>query len=185
MYSEQDMKDFFQNVVDQVATLSTQASKVQGLEQRIIELSDRLNRLEQDNRDLQRGLQEANAKADETQNMLNATQNSLDNERAVTAALRQTIIERDAGVQSLEQSFRNEQDAHKITISERDDARHKVNELEEEVQRHISHVNELVADRDTWRSKAYEAEKENSELKRQLGQIQSVLNPLRVVSDVA
>jgi chromosome segregation ATPase len=186
MYSEQEMKEFFQNIVDQVATLSTQANKVEGLEMRIATMVDRLNQLEEDNRGLQRGLQEANAKVNEVQGMLSSTQVSLDNERAVSQSLRETIVQRDAGVQQLESSFRQEQDAHKITTSERDDARTKVNELQEEVERVHSNYNNLSTERDEWRTKAYEAERENSQLKQQLDKINSVLNPLRVVSqDVA
>lgn len=186
MYSEHDMKEFFQNIVDQVATLSTQASKVQGLEQRIIELSQRFDELVETNRQLNVQLNETASKLNETQNMLSTTQSMLEAERAVTQALRETIIQRDAGVVQLEQSFRQEQDAHKITTSERDDARHKVQELEHELETHKTWLVETQVDRDHWRGKTSELESENAKLRQQLEKINSVLNPLRVVSaDVA
>ena len=186
MYSEQEMKEFFQNIVDQVATLSTQAGKVEGLEQRLATMTDRLNQLEQANYQLQVQLREATDTVQEVKTELEHNKQSLDNEKAVTAALRQTIVERDAGVQALESSFRQEQDAHKITTSERDDARQKITELEGEVQRNNQYINDLTQDRDGWRSKANETEREVNQLKSQLEKINSVLNPLRVVSsDVA
>jgi chromosome segregation ATPase len=184
--SENDMKEFFQNVIDSVAQLSTQASRVEGLVEQVARLSERLNALEQENHSLRSQIADANNTVERMSSEMAHTHGQLDNERAVTQALRQTIIERDAGVQSLEQSFRNEQDTHKITTSERDDARQKANELENEVQRLKQSYNDLSTDRDTWRSLATDHEREVNQLKRQLEQINSVLNPLRVVSsDVA
>jgi chromosome segregation ATPase len=183
---ESEMKEFFQRVIDSVAELSTQAAKVEGLTDQVRELTERVNQFELDNRTLMSQVNEANRKAEEFQAQLNGTQSSLDNERAVTAALRQTIVERDAGVQSLEQSFRNEQDAHKITTSERDDARQRVRELEQSLESSKQSYDDVFHDRDNWRQKFWEAEKEAANVKQQLDKIQSVLNPLRVVSqDVA
>jgi archaellum component FlaC len=135
MYSENDMKEFFQNVIDQVATLSTQASKVEGLEQRVQDMYNRLNELEQTNRELQEKLAQANATLDRVHNELDGTRREFDNERAVTQSLRETIVQGDQRVVSVEQSFRQEQEAHRITISERDDARQKASEQEDSLAR--------------------------------------------------
>jgi chromosome segregation ATPase len=184
--SENEMREFFQRLIDSVAELSTQASKVDGLEQRLTELSERMTNLEIENRNLSYALQDAQNKVNEVQANLTQTQVSLDNEKAVTQSLRETIIQRDAGVQKLEQDFRLEQDSHKITTSERDDARQKITELEQSLAASKQSYDEVFADRDQWRQKFWDMEKETAEVKQRLGQIQSVLNPLRVVSsDVA
>jgi chromosome segregation ATPase len=183
---ESEMKEFFQRVIDSVAELSSQAARVEGLVQQVQELTSRVNQFELDNRTLMSQVNEANYKVQETQGQLAATQSHLDQEKAVTQALRDTITQRDAGVVQLEQSFRNEQDFRKIAESERDDARARVAELERDLQGANQYGNDMATDRDQWRSKASELEATNASLKQQIGQIQSVLNPLRIVSgDVA
>jgi chromosome segregation ATPase len=179
---ESEMKEFFQRVIDSVAELSSQAARVEGLVQQVQQLTERINQFELDNRTLMSQVNNANDRLNETTNALNQTQSYLDQEKAVTAALRDTITQRDAGVVALEQSFRNEQDAHKLTTSERDDARTKIGELERENQDTHNQLNDLYTDRDSWRTKAIDLEATNANLKQQIGQIQSVLNPLRVVS---
>lgn len=184
--TETEMKEFFQRMIDTVAELSTQANRVEGLVQQIDSLSQRLNNLENDNRNLSNQISDANNTVLRMESDLTSTRNQLNNEQAVTQALRQTILERDAGVVALENSFRQEQDAHKITISERDDARRKVEELNTEIEHLRGRVNDLTNDRDTWRNLATDHEREVNQVKQQLEQIHKVLNPLRVVSsDVA
>jgi chromosome segregation ATPase len=180
------MKEFFQRLIDSVAELSTQASKVDGLSNQVNSLNDRLNQLEQANRELNQRVVEAETISANMQRELENTNRNLESEKAVSQSLRETIIQRDAGVQTLEANFRQEQDAHKITTSERDDARLRVNELESEVERHNRHINDLSTDRDTWRSLATDHERELNQVKQQLEKVNSILNPLRVVSsDVA
>lgn len=180
--SETEMREFFQRLIDTVADLSTQASKVEGLERHINELTERLNQLEHNNRELNAQVSETASKLNETQNMLQTTQSMLEAERAVTNSLRETIIQRDAGVVQLENSFRQEQDAHKITVSERDDARRKVQELEFDVERFRTMWNEATEATGQWRDKTNELENENAKLNQQLEKIHSVLNPMRLVS---
>lgn len=183
---ESEMREFFQRVIDSVAELSTQANRVEGLTQQVNDLTKRVDEVCETNRQLNVQLNEACGKLMEVQNMLSTTQSMLESERAVTAALRETIIQRDAGVVQLEQSFRQEQDAHKLTISERDDARRLAQELSHELDTHKTWLVDTQRDRDDWRSKASELESTNAQLKQQLEKINSVLNPLRVVSaDVA
>jgi chromosome segregation ATPase len=179
---ESEMKEFFQRVIDSVAELSTQANRVEGLVEQVQRLTERLNDLEQRNHDLAAQISDANSTVARMETEIVSTRNQLDNEKAVTQALRQTIVERDSGVQSLEQSFRNEQDAHKLTTGERDDARTKISELERELQDTHNSLNELYVNRDEWRAKALESEGQNVSLKQQLDKINSVLNPLRIIS---
>jgi chromosome segregation ATPase len=185
MLSEQEMKDFFQRIIDQVATLSTQAARVEGLIEHVNRLTERLESLENDNSNLRNEVRAATDKANTIEGMLVNTQNMLDNERAVTVALRETIVQRDAGVVQLEQSFRSEQDAHKITVSERDDARRKVEELQTEVEHFRGKSEDLARERDEWRNKVSELESTNASLKQQLDKIKAVVSPLYAVQDVA
>jgi len=182
MYSEQDMKEFFQNVVDQVATLSTQASKVQGLEQRIIELSQRFDELQQRNRDLESELVNTRSQVSQLEVQVSSTNQSLENERAVTASLRETIVQRDAGVHMLEQSFRSEQDAHKITTSERDDARRHATELGEQANSFRNELEDTRRERTEWKDKYVQSQAEVNDLKQKLDRVNSILNPLRAIS---
>jgi chromosome segregation ATPase len=184
--SENEMREFFQRLIDSVAELSTQASKVEGLSQQVQQLSERLNNLEQENHSLRSQVSDANNTVQRLEHEMAITHGNLESEKAVTQSLRETIIQRDAGVQSLEQSFRTEQDAHKITTSERDDARLKVTELEGMLNQSYDNVRNLTEDRNTWRNLATDHERELSQVKAQLEKINSLLNPLRVVSsDVA
>jgi chromosome segregation ATPase len=182
MYSEQQMKEFFQNIVDQVATLSTQAEKVQGLEQRILNMSDRLRELEEQNRQTVQELHDTQSALSRVQRDLEVTQQDLHSERAVIASLRETIVQRDAGVQNLEQGLRSEQDAHKITTSERDDARRRGEELTEQVNSFRTQLEHAKEVSQGWQERAYKAEAEAAEYKQQLDKINSLINPLRVVS---
>jgi chromosome segregation ATPase len=182
MYSEQEMKDFFQNVVDQVATLSTQASKVDGLEQRIIVMSERLHNLEQANAQLQHDLVQSNNVIRETQTRLEASQRDFDNERAVTASLRDVITGRDNKVQELEQHNQVERDAHKVTLSERDDARRRGEELETQVNSFRVSLEDTIKERDEWKEKCLRAEAEVTDLKQKLDRVSAILSPLRAIS---
>lgn len=184
--SETEMKEFFQRLIDSVAELSTQASKVEGLQQAVQNLTERLNNLEQENYSLKSQISDANNTVVRLEHEMAVTNGHLENEKAVTQSLRETIVARDAGVQSLEQSFRQEQDTHKITTSERDDARTKIVELEGSLNQAYDNIRNLTEDRNTWRNLATDHERELGQVKEQLGKIQALLNPLRVVSsDVA
>jgi len=183
--TETEMREFFQRLIDTVAELSTQANRVEGLVQQVQGLNERLTHFEQTNRELSAHANEVAYKLSEVQDFLSTTQGMLESEKAVTQSLRETIIQRDAGVVQLENAFRQEVDAHKITTSERDDARQKIQELSHELDVTKAHLSDTQVDRDHWRSKTSELESTNAKLQQQLEKIQSVLNPLRVVSEVA
>src|SRR6267378_5389997 len=106
---ESEMREFFQRIIDSVAELSTQANRVEGLAQQVQDLTERLGRLEQENHSLHNQIADANNTVARMDNELQVTRSHLDAEKAVTAALRETIIQRDEGVVQLEQSFRQEQ----------------------------------------------------------------------------
>lgn len=177
MPTEQEMKEFFQSVIDNVATLSTQASRVEGLERQINELCDRVRNLEADNQSLRYELSQANSRNADVQDMLQRTQETLDTERNVIQGLRDTLIQRDTHVQTLQHDCDDEKQAHRITMSERDDARTKIGELETSVSSFREHVASLSSERDHYREESQRLEKENVELRQRLDRINSVLNP--------
>ena len=183
--NEDTMKQFFQQVVDHVAQLSTQAQRVEGLEQRINELSDRLRQVEDENRNLRHELSQANSRNADVQDMLQRTQESLDSERNVIGGLRDTLIQRDSKVQEVENTLASERDAHRITTSERDDARVKIEELDREVNHFRETTASLSSERDHFREEANRLEKENVELRQRLDRINSVLNPHPSIHAVA
>ena len=177
MYTESDMKVFFQNIIDQVSTLSTQAARVEGLEQRINELSESIQRLRDDNRSLEASLAQAHDKVNALGRDLEQTTQELSNERAVTQNLREVLVSRDSKVQELEHNNQVERDAHKVTLSERDDARRRGEELDREVQSFREKLEHTEADLQGWRDRAYKAEAEAADYKQQLDKINSLLNP--------
>jgi chromosome segregation ATPase len=185
MPTEIEMKEFFQSVVDQVATLSTQAARVEGLEQRINELSERMRSLDEQNAQLQRDLSQSNNTIHELEHKLEGVTQAFDNERAVTANLREVLVSRDSKVQELEQNNQTERDAHKVTLSERDDARQRGDELEQQVSSFRTELEATRKERDDWRMRCHEHETEINDLKSKLDRVNAVLNPLRAISEVA
>jgi chromosome segregation ATPase len=185
--TEFEMKEFFQRVVDEVATLSTQASKVEGLQEQVNSLTDRLNALEQENRRLQDQAIDASNIVARMEAEITSTRSALESEHGVVSALRETLVQRDAGVVELQNQLSTERDAHKITTSERDDARQKVIEVQRDLDGTSQRLHDVTTDRDEWRSKANELERQAHDLRSQLDRINSVLNPLRAVpsADVA
>lgn len=182
MYTEQEMKDFFQNIIDQVSTLSTQASRVDGLEQRVRELTQRLDELSTTNYNLQHEVAEVNRRLVSTEDQLNSTRRDYENEMAVTRNLRDVITGRDSKVQEVETNLETERQAHRVTLSERDDARHHAVELDEQVTSFRTNYHQANERANEWERKAHEFERQAADYKQQLDKIQSLLNPLRVVS---
>jgi len=177
MPTEQEMKEFFQSVIDNVATLSTQANRVEGLERQVNELYERIRGLEADNQSLRQELNQANSRGAEVQDMLQRTQESLDAERNVTQGLRDTLIQRDSKVQATEHERDDERQAHRITTSERDDARQKISELDSQVSNLRESFASVSSERDHFRDEASKLERENVELRQRIDRINSVLNP--------
>jgi predicted RNase H-like nuclease (RuvC/YqgF family) len=102
MFTEQQIKEFFQQVIDRV-TAEMNA------------LNERIQALENDNRQLRDKLADANT-ANEHVN-----------------ALRQAIVERDSRVTSLEAELRSEANGHKITVAQYDKWKQQVGEYVKQV----------------------------------------------------
>jgi chromosome segregation ATPase len=187
MPTEHEMKEFFQTVVDQVATLSSQAARVEGLEQRVDQLVQQVNELSSQNQQLRQDLDQAHGEISSVKGKLTDAQHILDNERAVINGLRDTLVGRDSKVQELEANNQNERDAHRITLSERDDARRVVQEQEGQLNSFRSELETTRRERDTWETQARAHENAANVLKQQLDKISAVITPLRVVQsqDVA
>lgn len=180
------MREFFQRVVDQVATLSTQASRVEGLEQRINELADRLRAVEEENNRLRNDLRSAESLMNETQNKLDATRRDYENEMAVSHGLRETIVGRDSRVSELNDNLETERNAHSTTLRERDEARNEVGDLRALVQSLREQLANTNASRSEWEDRAYKAEAHVREITSKLEKIMGVLQPVNVPSqDVA
>ena len=70
-------------------------------------------------------------------------------------------------------------------MSERDDARQRMAELQQSLEASKQSYDDVFHDRDNWRQKFWEVEKEAANLKQQLNKIQSVFNPVVISNDVA
>jgi chromosome segregation ATPase len=187
MLSETEMKEFFQRVVDEVAQLSTQASRVEGLEAQLRGLYERVDALEQANANLTRELGEAHSTIVRMETEIVSATSRYEAERNAVSALRETLIQRDTRVQELESNLSTERDAHKITLAERDDARTKVGELEQSLAGVNETLSQVTTSRNDWQSKCSELEKETADLRQRLDRVQAILNPIRAVpsADVA
>jgi chromosome segregation ATPase len=183
MITEQEMREFFQKMIDTVAQLSTQAQKVEGLEQRVINISDRLSEVERENVHLRNQLGEANSKIADTEHKLEGVTRDFDNERAVTVRLQETIVSRDSKVTELEVNLNTERDAHRVTLRERDEARNEVGDLRALVQSLREQLATLNSERDHLRAENEGYQRTISEQQTRLDRIMSVLQP--VSRDVA
>lgn len=184
MLQEREMREFFQRVVDQVATLSTQASRVEGLEQRINELADRLRAVEEENNRLRNDLRTAETLMAETQDKLDATRRDYENEIAVTQGLRETIVSRDSRVSELNFNLDEERQAHSITLRERDEARNEAGDLRALVQSlrdQLTHAHDVS---NGHRERADRSEQFGREIEAKLKQIMTVLQPQVPSQDV-
>jgi chromosome segregation ATPase len=177
MLQEIEMREFFQKVIDNVAELSTQAHRVEGLEQRINELSDRLRAVEQDNDRLRNELIQTQNFASETEDKLNATRRDYDSEMGVSRGLRETIIERDSRVTYLSEELAQERESHTATQRERDEAKGQVGDLQALVQSLRDQLSHTAEVRDGWQQRAERAEQEVSTLQAKLERVMRVLSP--------
>lgn len=182
MPTEHEMKEFFQSVIDNVATLSSQAARVEGLEQRINELSESIQRLRDDNRNLETSLAQAHDKVNALGRDLEHTTQELSNERAVTQNLREVLISRDTKVEELNHNVEAERTAHRITLNERDDARRRGDELDAQVSSFREQVASVSSERDHWKAEASRFEGEVNDLRQKLTRVQSILAPLQAIS---
>lgn len=180
--TETQVKEYLQQAIDYVAQVSTQASRVEGLEQRVNELTQRLNDLQTQNYDLQNQVTSANNSNQVMQQELDSVRQSLDNERAVTQSLRDTIVGRDTKVAEVEHNLSTERDAHRLTVSERDDARRRGDELDQQVSSFRTQLENTSRERDEWRQNCITAQAEVTDLKQKLDRVQSILSPLRAIS---
>jgi chromosome segregation ATPase len=183
--SEATMKEFFQSVVDKVAELSTQASKVEMLEQRINALNERVSGLEQENTQLRSDLNNATGTVHELNRQLSEVHARFDDERAVTAGLRETIVSRDSRVTELADNLSQEQIAHATTLRERDEAKAEVNDLQRYVADLKSQVTAATERADHWFQVANEHERTAKELQTKLSRIQSMFDGSASVASVA
>jgi chromosome segregation ATPase len=177
MLQENEMREFFQRVIDNVAELSTQAHRVEGLEQRINELSDRLRAVEEENYNLRTQLNDAVNQQRETSEKLDATRRDYDSEMSVSRGLRETIIERDYRVANLTEELAQERDSHTATQRERDEAKGQVGDLQALVQSLRDQLAASAERENTFQTRAVDAEHRVTELQAKLDRVMRVLNP--------
>ena len=186
MVSEAEMKEFFQRVVDQVAMLSTQAAQVETLRQQVSDLHNRVNEVEQRNNELNALLTESRETVTRLEEQVRSYDTALQAEREHVVALRDVNVARDARVTELETNLAAERDAHRISLSERDDARQVITEHADRLRVACDELERTTIDRNTWRNKAIDLEGENASLRQKYDRIMAVLNPPQpVVADVA
>ena len=185
MLQETEMREFFQKVVDTVAGLSTQAAKVEGLEQRINELADRLRAVEEENSNLRNQLTTAHGLINETQDKLNATRRDYESEMAVSHGLRETIVSRDSRVTELSSNLESEQQGHAVTIRERDEARGEVGDLKALVQSLRDNLARETTERSDWQAKYEESQRVVTDQAAKLDRVYRILNPSQDLHVVA
>jgi chromosome segregation ATPase len=173
--NEANMKEFFQSVVDRVATLSTQAAKVEQLEQRVNDLYNRISQLESENTELRRVLNAAQSSLQETQSTLMQTQSSLDAERNTSQALRDTIVSRDSRVSELVKVVDDTNQALHNTTHERDVANNELNDVRAYNDSLKDQLNTARETADHWQRTAGDFERKVQELEQRLAKIRGVI----------
>jgi chromosome segregation ATPase len=183
--NEATMREFFQSLIDKVAVLSTQADRVNYLEQQIQNLTAKVVELEGQNAELRRDLSGTVGHVNELQEKLNATQNALDSERSVSHGLRETIVSRDTKVNELSTDLNHTNEHVEVVTRERDEARNEAGDLRALVDTVRSSLRDTSEDRDRWRNEAQRLEGVVSDLQTRLDRVNSILNPPRPVEPVS
>jgi chromosome segregation ATPase len=178
--TETTMREFFQGVVDHVATLSTQAQRVGELEQRVNELTQRINDLEGHNYQLRQEAEAANAIAAQAKAEAETHRNAAMASNEHVNALQSTIVAADHRVADLTSQLVSEQDGHKITKGDLSDARQAAQEWERQyvvTQQELDHTRDV---RDGYQKQAQDAEARATELQAKLDRLSSILNPMSI-----
>jgi chromosome segregation ATPase len=184
--NEVTMKEFFQGVVDKVAELSTQAGKVEALEQRVNDLYSRITDLEQQNAGLRADLNGATNTIQELNGKLEASETALSHERSVSQGLREAITSRDSSVVELQRQLDDTNRSLHGAVNERDAARNEVSDLKAMVESVRESLNKTTEDRDHWQNEARRLQDIVNDLEVKLSRINSILSPPHpVVASVA
>jgi len=182
--NEVTMKEFFQSVVDKVAELSTQAGKVEALEQRVNDLYNRITELQEQNNGLRADLNGATQTINDLNGKLEASESALSHERSVSQGLREAITSRDSSVVELQRQLDDTSHQHSTAVNERDAARNEVGDLKAMVESVRESLSRTTEDRDRWQSEAHRLQDTVNDLQTRLDRITSILSPPRSV-DVA
>ena len=180
MLTETEMRDFFNRVVDQVNQLTGTAAQVEGLTQQVNALTQRIAELESQNGQLYAKLAEVDS------DLAKARDEAHSHEAAAVAAnehvnsLRETIVQADHRVADLSTSLKNEEDSHRITKADLEDARRAVAEWEANYNKTKDELYITTTSRNEWQSRADEYVREISELKAKLDKIQAALSPASI-----
>lgn len=176
------MRQWFQQVVDTVADLSTQAAQVQGLREQVDSLAQRVRELEQNNYSLQQSLYDANGRIAQLEHEVNTHQAAATAANEQVNALKETIVQADYRVADLNTQVSNERDSHRITQSNLEDSRRATQEWEQRYNSTSEALTMATGERDEWRNRATDWERRASELQSKLDRLQSILNPPHAVS---
>jgi chromosome segregation ATPase len=180
------MKEFFDQVIARVNELTGTAAQVEGLKQQISDLTTRVNELAANNYNLQQSLTEANSQIQRLTDESHSHSSAAASANEHVNALKQVIIDRDNEVVDLRTSVNSEQESHRITRADLEDARRAVQEWEANYNRVKDELSVTQTQSAEWRNRANEYQRKAEELQQKLDKVMSVLYPLQVVSgDVA
>jgi chromosome segregation ATPase len=177
MLQENEMREFFNRIIGDFTGLTEAANKVEGLSQRVQELSDRISALENENVSLKGEVKEAWEYARTVEDRADSLQSSLNDSQASAKALQETIVASDSRVAELTRSLDSSLNSQQTVERDRDEARNSVKDYEVLTADLRNQLAETEADRNTWKDVAQRHEATIKSLNETVSRVQSILNP--------
>jgi chromosome segregation ATPase len=179
--TEQNMREYFERLINHVVGLTSTAQKVDELTQRVNDMQNRIYGLEVENDNLKQDLQTQIETVNQVRAQHDAVELELHNSREHTHALAETIVMRDKRVAELDQTRQDAEDHFHEAEQELLIAQNRISDQEALINDLRLQLQTVTEDRDAWKKQAYDFEEEVIRVKTNLERIQAILNPPRPV----
>lgn len=178
-YTEQEMRQFFENIISQFVSLSAQAKELEELKGRVTETETamarfqnenyelrqtvattrretedymaRVERLEQDNGRLKHEVEDAQVIANSYSSELAQERQQLSDVKRSAEEWERTVVERDQRIQQLEGELQRVKEDFVTVRSERDAARSEVETLSYNLEQRNQHLTKAADDAEYWK----------------------------------
>jgi chromosome segregation ATPase len=181
--TEQNMREYFERLINHVVGLTSTAQKVDELTQRVNDMQNRIYGLEVENDNLKRDLESQIETVNQVRAQHDAVELELHNSREHTHALAETIVMRDKRVAELDQARQSAEDHAREAELELQVAENRISDQDALIADLRSQLDTMTVGRDEWARQAHNASEEAAKVRANLERIQAILNPPRPVAD--
>jgi chromosome segregation ATPase len=179
--TEQNMREYFERLINHVVGLTSTAQKVDELTQRVNDMQNRIYGLEVENDNLKRDLESQIETVNQVRAQHDAVELELHNSREHTHALAETIVMRDKRVAELDQARQTAEDRADQWGKDLNVALNRNADQEALIADLRSQLDTMTVGRDEWARQAHNASEEAAKVRANLERIQAILNPPRPV----